>query len=173
MPARIARMWRTASTTLPVPASPLERIIAAPSEMRRRASPRSVAPQTNGIVKACLSMWWASSAGVSTSDSSMKSTSRACRMPRLDEVPDAALGHHGDRDGLLDAGDHLGVAHAGHAAVGADVGGDPLEGHHGAGAGLLGDARLVRRGDVHDDAALQHLREPALDAHRPRAAVAL
>ena len=58
MPPRIARMWRTASTTLPVPASPFVRIIAAPSEMRRSASPRSVAPQTNGTVKGCLSMWW-------------------------------------------------------------------------------------------------------------------
>ena len=58
------------STTLPVPASPLERIIAAPSVMRRSASPRSVAPQTNGTVNGHLSMWWVSSAGVSTSDSS-------------------------------------------------------------------------------------------------------
>ena len=66
----ILRMWRTASTTLPVPASPLERIIAAPSAIRRRASPRLVAPQTNGTLNAHLSMWWASSAGVSTSDSS-------------------------------------------------------------------------------------------------------
>ena len=64
-------MWRTASTTLPVPASPLERIIAAPSLMRRSASPRLVAPHTNGTVKFHLLMWWASSAGVSTSDSSM------------------------------------------------------------------------------------------------------
>ena len=71
MPARIERMCRVASTTLPVPASPLERIIAAPSEMRRSASPRSVAPQTNGTVNAHLAMWCASSAGVSTSDSSM------------------------------------------------------------------------------------------------------
>ena len=70
MPARIERMCRVASTTLPVPASPLERIIAAPSEIRRSASPRLVAPQTNGTVNAHLSMWWASSAGVSTSDSS-------------------------------------------------------------------------------------------------------
>src|SRR5580698_7647715 len=67
-------MWRTAWTTSPVPASPLVRIMAAPSAMRRRASPRLRAPQTNGTVKACLSTWWASSAGVSTSDSSMKST---------------------------------------------------------------------------------------------------
>ena len=51
------RMWRTASTMSPVPASPLERIIAAPSPIRRRASPRLVAPQTNGTLKAHLSMW--------------------------------------------------------------------------------------------------------------------
>ena len=70
MPPVIARMCLTASTTLPVPASPLERIMAAPSPMRRSASPRFVAPQTNGTVNAHLSMWWASSAGVSTSDSS-------------------------------------------------------------------------------------------------------
>ncbi len=54
-----------------VPASPLERIIAAPSPMRRSASPRFVAPQTNGTAKSHLSMWLCSSAGVSTSDSSM------------------------------------------------------------------------------------------------------
>ena len=64
------RMWRTASITLPVPASPLERIMAAPSAIRRRASPRLVAPHTNGTVNCHLSMWWASSAGDSTSDSS-------------------------------------------------------------------------------------------------------
>ena len=64
-------MWRTASTTLPVPASPFVRIIAAPSPIRRSASPRFVAPQTNGTVNSHLSMWFSSSAGVSTSDSSM------------------------------------------------------------------------------------------------------
>ena len=64
-------MWRTASTMSPVPASPLERIIAAPSPMRRSASPRFVAPQTNGTEYSHLSMWLASSAGVRTSDSSM------------------------------------------------------------------------------------------------------
>lgn len=66
-----ARWWRTASITLPVPASPFVRIIAAPSEMRRRASPRSLAPHTNGTLKPCLLMWYSSSAGVSTSDSSI------------------------------------------------------------------------------------------------------
>ena len=71
MSPRIERRWRTASTMLPVPASPFERIMHAPSEMRRSASPRLVAPHTNGTVNAHLSTWYASSAGVSTSDSSM------------------------------------------------------------------------------------------------------
>jgi hypothetical protein len=66
----MARMWRTASTMSPVPASPLERIIAAPSPIRRSASPRLVAPHTKGTLNAHLSMWLLSSAGVSTSDSS-------------------------------------------------------------------------------------------------------
>jgi hypothetical protein len=52
-------------------ASPFVRIIAAPSEMRRSASPRFVHPQTNGTVNFHLSMWFAVSAGVSTSLSSM------------------------------------------------------------------------------------------------------
>ena len=77
MSPMIERRWRTASTMLPVPASPFERIRAAPSAMRRSASPRLVAPQTNGTVNFSLSMWWASSAGVSTSLSSMKSTPSA------------------------------------------------------------------------------------------------
>ncbi len=64
-------MCRVASTTLPVPASPLDLIIAAPSVIRRSASPRLVAPHTNGTVKSHLFTWCASSAGVSTSDSSM------------------------------------------------------------------------------------------------------
>ena len=73
-------MWRTASTMLPVPASPLVRIMAAPSPIRRSASPRSRQPHTNGTRNSCLSMWCSSSAGVSTSDSSMKSTSSCWRI---------------------------------------------------------------------------------------------
>src|SRR6056297_1977636 len=75
-----ARAWRTASTTLPVPASPLVRIMLAPSPMRRSASPMFVAPHTNGTVNANLSMWCASSAGVRTSLSSTKSTPSASRL---------------------------------------------------------------------------------------------
>src|SRR3972149_4035722 len=81
----ICRWWRTASTTLPEPASPLVRILAAPSPLRRSASPPSRA----------------------------------------------------------------------------------LQPHHGEGARLLGDARLIGRRDVHDYAALEHLGQPHL--HLPRA----
>jgi hypothetical protein len=57
MSARMARMCTTAWDTSPVPASPFERIIAAPSDIRRSASPRFVAPHTNGTVNGHLSMW--------------------------------------------------------------------------------------------------------------------
>ncbi len=86
---------------------------------------------------------------------------------RLGEVADAALGHHRDRDRLLDALDHVGVGHARDAAVAADVGGNPLERHDGARACFLGDLGLLGVDDVHDHAALEHLCEAALDAHRP------
>ena len=81
----------------------------------------------------------------------------------LDDVADAALGHDGDGDGLLNALDHLGVTHARHAARGTDVCRNALECHDGAGARLLGDACLLGCGDVHDDAALEHLRELAVE----------
>ena len=54
----MVRMCLVASETSPVPASPLERIMAAPSVMRRSASPSVVAPQTKGTVKPHLSMWF-------------------------------------------------------------------------------------------------------------------
>jgi hypothetical protein len=82
-------------------------------------------------------------------------------------VADAALGHHRDGDRGLDALDHRGVAHAGDATVAADVGRYPLERHHCGRTGVFRDLRLFGRDDVHDDAAAQHLGEPALDACGP------
>ena len=67
----MVRMWRTAWMTSPVPGSPLVRIMDAPSAIRRSASPRFFAPHTNGTSNWFLSMWYTSSAGLSTSDSSM------------------------------------------------------------------------------------------------------
>ena len=117
MPRRIERMWRTASTTLPVPASPLERIIAAPSAMRRSASPRLVAPHTNGTVNFHLSMWCASSAGRQHLGLVDVVDLERLEHLRLDEVADARLRHDGDRDLGLDLADLAGIGHARDAAV--------------------------------------------------------
>ena len=76
---------------------------------------------------------------------------------RLRKMADAAFRHHRDGDGVLDALNHLRVAHPRHAARRADIRGDALERHDGAGARSLGDFRLLGRGDVHNHAALEHL----------------
>ena len=58
----------------PVPACPFVLIMAAPSAILLRASPRSFAPQTKGTVNLCLSIWCDSSAGVSTVDMKLQIT---------------------------------------------------------------------------------------------------
>ena len=62
------------------------------------------------------------------------------------------------------------LAGVGLAAGGADVGRHALERHHGDGAGVLGDPGLLGGDDVHDDAALEHLGEAALDGEGARGA---
>ena len=62
--------------------------------------------------------------------------------------------------------DDLRIGHAGHAAVLADVGRHALERHHGDRAGVLGDLRLLGIGDVHNDAALEHLGQADLGLAR-------
>ena len=62
---------------------------------------------------------------------------------------------------LADLGDGR---HAGHAAFLADIGRHAFQRHHRGRAGLLGDHRLLGVGDVHDDAAFQHLRQADFEA---------
>ena len=81
----------------------------------------------------------------------------------LNKVPDTRLGHDGDGYGVDDALDQVGIRHAGNAALGANVGGNSFEGHDRDGSGILGDLGLLGGHDVHDDAALEHLRHSALD----------
>src|SRR5262249_27599035 len=59
--------------------------------------------------------------------------------------------------------DHVGVAHPGDTALGADVRGHALEGHDGDRPGVLGDFGLVGGDHVHDHAAFEHLGHAALD----------
>ena len=76
---------------------------------------------------------------------------------RLHEVADARFGHHRNADGLHDLADLTDGRGAGHPAFFADVGRDALQGHHRHRAGALRDQGLLGVGDVHDDAALEHL----------------
>ncbi len=78
---------------------------------------------------------------------------------RLCKVADAGLGHHRNVDRAHHFLDDLGRGHAGHAALGPNHGGDAFQSHYGSRAGLLGDLRLLGAHDVHNDAALEHLRE--------------
>lgn len=84
---------------------------------------------------------------------------------RLDNMANAAFGHHGEGDGFLDATDHGGVAHAAHATGRADVCRDALQRHDGARSGLFCDMRLLGGGDVHNDAAFKHLGKLAVKLH--------
>ena len=94
----------------------------------------------------------------------MKSMLSDCEDLGLDEVADADLRHDRNRDRILDLLDHLRVRHAGNAAVPADVGRYPFEGHDRAGAGVLGDLRLFGVDHIHDHTALEHLCQACLDS---------
>ena len=77
---------------------------------------------------------------------------------RFHEVADARLGHHRNADGLHDLADLADRRHARHAAFFADVGRAraPAPSRRVAPA-FSAITRLLGVGDVHDDAALQHL----------------
>ena len=77
----------------------------------------------------------------------------------LCEVTDPALCHNRNADCLLNAPNHLRVAHTGYTAGCTDVCRNALQRHNGTSAGCLCDLCLLRCGDVHNDAALQHLRQ--------------
>jgi hypothetical protein len=85
---------------------------------------------------------------------------------RFNEMADPALRH--DRDGHRrhDRADEVGVGHPRHAAFLANVGGHALEGHHRASSGLLCEAGVLRRDDVHDHATFEHLGKAGLDLER-------
>jgi hypothetical protein len=75
-----------------------------------------------------------------------------------------ALAITGMVDRLHDLFHDADVGHAGHAAFLADIGGHALQRHHGGGAGVFGNLGLLGVGDVHDDAALEHLGQADLQS---------
>ena len=159
----ISRMWRTASTTLPVPASPLERIIAAPSPMPpQRLAEIGRAADEGHLEGELVDVVALVGRGQHLGLVDVVDLERLQDLG-LGEVADPRLGHDRDRHRLLDALDHRRIGHAGDAAVAADVGRHALQRHHRTGAGLLGDPCLLGRDHVHDHAALQHLGQAGLD----------
>jgi hypothetical protein len=86
---------------------------------------------------------------------------------RFHEMADAAFGHHRDGDGLHNLQNLLRVGHAGHAALGANIRGHPLQGHHRTGTRLFGDPGLLGVRHIHNDSALQHLGQTPLDRFCP------
>src|ERR1700716_2603492 len=146
MPALTARMWRTASTTFPVPASPLVRIIAAPAAPPRNPAERLAevaAAADEGhlegvLVDVVLLVGRRQHLG-------LVDVIDAERLEDLglDEVADPGLRHHRDGHRGLDLLDQAGIAHPRYAAVPPDVGGHALERHHRARPGLLGDPGVV------------------------------
>ena len=81
----------------------------------------------------------------------------------FDEVPDAALGHDRDGNRIHDPEDQVGVRHARHAALGADICRDTFQRHDGACAGFFGDLGVFGGNHVHDHAAFKHLCQSFFD----------
>ena len=92
---------------------------------------------------------------------------------RLGEMADTALGHHRNGDCAHDLFDQLGIGHARDAALGANDGRHALQRHDRDRSGRFGDFGLLDAHYVHDDAALEHLGQPGLQAQAGVVAVVL
>ena len=75
----------------------------------------------------------------------------------FDNMADSDFGHNGDADGGFDFLNHFGVAHAGYAAFFTDVGRNAFQGHNCNSAGFFSNPCFFNVGNVHDDAAFEHL----------------
>ena len=75
----------------------------------------------------------------------------------LGNMTDTALGHHGNSYSLLDATNHLRVAHTANTSCCTDVGRNTFEGHYSAGTSLFGYLGLLGSSHVHYNTTLQHL----------------
>lgn len=60
----------------------------------------------------------------------------------FDKVSNTGLGHDGNGHGLHNLLDHAGVRHAGDTTLGADIGGDTLEGHDCGRTGFFSNTSL-------------------------------
>ncbi len=80
-------------------------------------------------------------------------------------MTNAALRHHRDGDRFFNLNDQLGIAHAGNAALRADIGRHALQRHYRRRSRLFRDARLLRVHHVANYPALQHLWKCSLNLY--------
>jgi hypothetical protein len=73
------------------------------------------------------------------------------------KMADSALCHNRNANSILNALDHLRVAHTGNAASGTNVSRNPFQCHNGTSTSCFCNLCLFWCGNVHDDAALEHL----------------
>ncbi len=76
----------------------------------------------------------------------------------LGEVSDTALCHNGNVHGFHDLADHGDLRHASDAAFSANLRRHAFQRHYRSSSSALRDFCLLRGGDIHNHAALQHLR---------------
>src|ERR1700722_10155513 len=90
---------------------------------------------------------------------------------RFGKMPNAHFSHHGNGDGPHDLADDLDRSHSRHATFFTNVRWHPFQSHDRAGSCALCNLGLLGVGHVHDDAALEHLRQAHL--HPPFVGIAV
>ncbi|CAB5015400.1 unannotated protein [freshwater metagenome] len=79
-------------------------------------------------------------------------------------MANTGLCHYGNTYGIHNGVDHVGIRHARHPTLCANIGRDPLKSHYSYSAGILGNLGLFYVDDIHNDAALEHVGHPTLDS---------
>jgi hypothetical protein len=111
----------------------------APSATRRKASPKSLAPQTNGTSNFVLSMWNTSSRRREHFAFVNIVYLDGLQDLRFNKMTNPYLGHYRDCNGFLNAPDHFGIAHPRYAARSPDIRRDAFKRHDSARSRVLGN----------------------------------
>ncbi len=81
-------------------------------------------------------------------------------------MPNTALGHDGNGDGLFDLDNEFRVTHASHATLGTNVGGHALQRHDRCCPGVFSDASLFGVDYIADHSTFEHFWEIAFNLYR-------
>src|SRR5258708_13919871 len=81
-------------------------------------------------------------------------------------MPNTALGHDGNGDGLFDLDNEFRVTHASHATLGTNVGGHALQRHDRCCPGVFSEASLFGVDYIADYSTFEHFWEIAFNLYR-------